>query len=174
MELFFPTSEHKDAALAYRQEHFDCGELELHGDGGLDTAETYEGWLEKVGLDLSRDDGTYVPGATYFGIHSGKIVGTINIRYKLNDFLLRQGGHIGYGVRPSERCKGYGVKMLALALEKCRELGIDKVLVTCDRGNMGSAKTILKNGGVLENEFTEENGNILQRYWITVNNTEGE
>ena len=58
--------------------------------------------------------------------------------------------------------------MLALALEKCRELGIDKALITCDNDNISSAKTALKNGGVLENEFTEENGNIVQRYWITL------
>ena len=95
-----------------------------------------------------------------------KIVGTINIRYKLNDYLLRIGGHIGYGIRPSERCKGYATKMLALALEKCRELGIDKALVTCDKDNLGSAKTIINNGGVLENEYTESDGNIVQRYWI--------
>jgi len=109
---------------------------------------------------------TNVPASTYFVFVNGKIVGNIQIRHSLNESLLQNGGHIGYGVRPSERRKGYATKTLALALEKCRALGIDKVLVTCNKDNIASAKTILKNGGVLENEFTEENGNIVQRYWI--------
>ena len=77
-------------------------------------------------------------------------------------------GHIGYGIRPSERCKGYAAILLALALVKCRELGIKKALVSCDKHNIGSAKTILKNGGVYYKDFTEENGNIVQQYWIAL------
>ena len=97
---------------------------------------------------------------------NGKIVGTIAIRNYLNDSLMKSGGHIGYGIRPSERRKGYGAKMLALALKKCREFGVEKALVTCDKDNIASAKTAMKNGGILENELVEENGNIVQRYWI--------
>ena len=82
--------------------------------------------------------------------------------------LLKFGGHIGYGVRPTERRKGYGTKMLAFALEKCHGFGIKKALVTCDKSNNASRKTILKNGGILENEQPEENGNILQRCWICI------
>ena len=140
--------------------------MEIHGDGELNHAENYDNWLVTLNRDLIRDDDSHVPGVTYFGMIDSKIVGTINIRYKLNDYLLRIGGHIGYGIRPSERRKGYAKKMLALALEKCRELGIDKALVTCDKDNLGSAKTIINNGGVLENEYTEGDGNIVQRYWI--------
>ena len=168
MELIFPTIELKQAALDYRQEHFDHGERAIHGDGGLDEAETYEGWLEQIQADLTRDDGRFVPATTYFAVADGCIVGALQIRHKLNAHLLENGGHIGYGVRPSQRRKGYATKMLALALEKCRELGIDKALVTCDKSNIASAKTILTNGGVLENEFTESNGNIVQRYWISI------
>ena len=168
MELIFPTIEHKQAALDYRQEHFACGEMEIHGDGGLDGAESYEDWLIKLDGDRIRDDGNYVPGATYFGIIDSKIVGAINIRYKLNDYLLKIGGHIGYGVRPSARRNGYASQMLALALDKCRTVGITKILITCDKYNLGSAKTIIKNGGILENEVTEDNGNIVQRYWINL------
>ena len=58
--------------------------------------------------------------------------------------------------------------MLKLGLEKCKEMGIDKVLITCNKGNIASARTILANGGVLENEIAEENGNIVQRYWIQI------
>jgi predicted acetyltransferase len=69
---------------------------------------------------------------------------------------------------PSERRKGYATEMLRLALEKCKALGIEKALVTCDMNNVASAGTILKNGGVLENEVTDDNGRIIQRYWIGV------
>lgn len=109
-----------------------------------------------------------VKATTYFLMNEleNKILGAVNIRHYLNDNLLKTGGHIGYGIAPSERRKGYAIKMLAFALEKCRELGIEKALVTCDKGNIGSAKTILKNGGMLENEIVEDDGNIVERYWI--------
>lgn len=128
-------------ALELRQEHFDCGETEIHGDGGLDHAENYEDWLIRIQDDLTRNDGSFVPSATYFGVVNGEIVGVINIRYKLNDYLLKVGGHIGYSIRPSEQRKGYGTEMLALALEKYRELAIEKVLITCDKNNIASART---------------------------------
>ena len=169
MELIFPTIEHKQAAWDYRQEHFDNGEMEIHGDGGLDNAKTYEGWLEMIQAAVNREfSEESVPATIYFGVQDGKIVGTIQIRHKLNQRLLNTYGHIGYGVRPSERRKGYASQMLAIALERCRELGIKKALVSCDKDNIGSAKTILKNGGVAETEFTEADGNIVQQYWITL------
>ena len=92
-------------------------------------------------------------------------MGAVNIRHYLNDELLRSGGHIGDGVRPSERRKGYATAMIALALDECRRLGIREVLMCCNKENAGSAKSIMNNGGVLENEI-EEDGHIEQRYWI--------
>ena len=89
----------------------------------------------------------------------------LNIRHYLNAGLLRTGGHIGDGIRPSERRKGYATEMIALALEECKKLGIRRVLMCCDKDNIGSAKSILKNGGVLENEV-EKDGHWEQRYWI--------
>ena len=91
----------------------------------------------------------------------------IDIRHRLNEYLLQFGGNIGYSVRPSQRRKGYATEMLALALEECRKLGLDRALVTCDKSNIGSAKTIQKNGGVLENEVLEGD-RITQRYWIAL------
>lgn len=79
--------------------------------------------------------------------------------------MLFNGGHIGDGVRPSERRKGIATKMISLALEECRKLGIPKVLMVCDKDNIGSAKSIINNGGVLENEIMCD-GVIVQRYWI--------
>lgn len=94
-----------------------------------------------------------------------KIVGIIDIRHYLNNYLLLYGGHIGYSIRKSERRKGYAKEMLGLALKKCESLGIDKVLITCDKENPASARTILANGGVLENEIMHED-KLMQRYWI--------
>ena len=80
--------------------------------------------------------------------------------------VLREGGHIGDGIRPSERRKGYATEMIRLALIECGKLGIRRVLMTCEKSNIGSAKSIVKNGGVLENEFVNSDGEIEQRYWI--------
>lgn len=108
-----------------------------------------------------------VPDDTYFALDEERnmLVGAVNIRHYLNERLLLNGGHIGDGVRPSERRKGYGTRMVGLALEKCRELGITRVLMVCDQDNVASAKTIIKNGGVLENEVMVD-GDMEQRYWI--------
>ncbi|WP_423219421.1 GNAT family N-acetyltransferase [Clostridium sulfidigenes] len=107
-----------------------------------------------------------VPSSMYFLMDEDKkIYGAIDIRHELNDYLLRYGGHIGYGIRPSQRRKGYASQMLTLALPIVKELGISKALITCDKNNTGSAKTIMNNGGILENEVI--NGDeITQRYWI--------
>lgn len=91
----------------------------------------------------------------------------MNIRHDLNDYLLKYGGHIGDGIRPSERRKGYATEMIRLALEECRKLGLTRVLVTRDKNNIGSAKSIIRNGGILENEVLEK-GVIKQRYWIAL------
>ena len=108
-----------------------------------------------------------VPDSVFFCLDKDRdiFVGAVNVRHRLNEGLLLTGGHIGDGIRPSERRKGYGTAMLALALEECKKLGIGRVLITCDKDNEGSKKAILKNGGVLENEV-EEDGGLTQRYWI--------
>lgn len=118
-------------------------------------------------LNLTEPKEGFVPDSTYFCIDTDAdcVVGAVNIRHSLNEKLLAHGGHIGDGVRPSMRGQGIGTKMIALALEVCRTLGIDRVLMTCDKSNVASARTIIKNGGVLENEIVDE-GEIVQRYWI--------
>lgn len=93
------------------------------------------------------------------------MVGAVNIRHRLNEQLLLNGGHIGDGVRPSERGKGIGTRMITLALEECKKLGIRDVLMVCDKENAASARTIQKNGGILENEVLAD-GVAEQRYWI--------
>ena len=121
-------------------------------------------------LELKEPEDGKVPDSTFFLLDEDRdrLLGAVNIRHYLNDYLLREGGHIGDGIRPSERRKGYGTELLRLALTECRKLGIERVLVTCDKSNVGSARAIQKNGGVLENEIINEDGEIEQRYWITL------
>lgn len=91
----------------------------------------------------------------------------LQIRHILNDFLLNFGGHIGDSVAVSERNKGYGKRLLTLGLEKCRDLGIERVLITCKDTNIASRKCILANGGKYEDTRTIKDQNInLERYWI--------
>ncbi len=127
--------------------------------------------LEKYmdSLEVRQEDGEYVPDSTFFCLDTDRdiFVGAVNIRHRLTEKLLLDSGHIGDGIRPSERGKGLGKRMVALALEECGRLGIKKVLMCCDKSNAASARTILCNGGVLENEVEAE-GTIVQRYWITI------
>ena len=119
------------------------------------------------GIECARERDGLVPDSTFFCLDAerGKMVGAVNIRHRLNDALLLNGGHIGDGVLPSERRKGIATEMIRLALEECRALDIGRVLMVCDKNNVGSAKSIINNGGVLENEVTV-NGVTEQRYWI--------
>jgi len=130
----------------------------------------YKTWLDYTYKIENKDTCPphLVPAHTYFLIQGNKkIIGAINIRHCLNDYLFNYGGHIGYGIRPSERKKGYASLMLSMALPIANQLGINKILITCDKNNIGSAKTIITNGGVLENEVLED-ATITQRYWIEV------
>ena len=130
----------------------------------------YKSWLEHTYKIENKDTcpSHLVPAHTYFLVLEDQtIIGAVNIRHYLNDYLLNFGGHIGYGIRPSQRKKGYASSMLSLALPIAKKLGIDKALITCDKTNIGSAKTIIKNGGVLENEVMED-GEITHRYWINI------
>ena len=109
----------------------------------------------------------WVSDSTYWLINEeNRVLGAVNIRHELTERLLTSGGHIGYGIRPSERRKGYATKLLSLSLEKAKELGIQKALVVCDEANRGSLKTIVNNGGVPDTDFVEEDGNIVKRFWI--------
>lgn len=118
-------------------------------------------------LEVKDTSSGLVPDSTFFCLDEERdiIVGAVNIRHYLNESLLLNGGHIGDGVRPSERRKGIATQMISLALKECEKLGIEKVLMVCDKDNIGSAKSIMNNGGILENEVTVD-GIVEQRYWI--------
>lgn len=131
----------------------------------------FEHYLKYLDVDEQfAERSGLVPDTTLFALDTERdiFVGAVNIRHRLNERLLQHGGHIGDGVRPSERLKGYATEMIRLALIECRRLGIERVLMVCDKSNIGSAKSIIKNGGVLENEVIDESGNIDQRYWIKI------
>ena len=118
-------------------------------------------------LDIQSEGNGFVPDVTLFCYDEQRniCVGAVNIRLALNERLARVGGHIGDGICPAERKKGYGTAMVALALEECRRRDLNRVLMVCEKENIASAKTIIRNGGVLENEV-EDDGCVLQRYWI--------
>ncbi len=126
----------------------------------------FDYYLEHLEIRTPTKD--KVPGSVFFLLDEdrNRLLGAVNIRHYLNDALLKEGGHIGDGIRPSERRKGYATEMIRLALDECRKLGIDRVLMTCAKDNIGSAKSIMNNGGILENETENSEGVIEQRYWI--------
>lgn len=121
----------------------------------------------KQSLEVEAPKDGFVPDSTFFCLDTDRniFVGAVNIRHYLNEALLKASGHIGDGIRPSERGKGYGTKMIALALSECDKLGIKNVLMCCDKNNVASARTIIKNGGILENEVMDDD-TLVQRYWI--------
>ncbi len=118
----------------------------------------------KNGVNLKPN---YVPDTCHFAFKGNEIVGRVSIRHSLNEFLLKIGGHIGYGVFPSHRRKGVATSLLKHALKEANSLGINNVLVTCDDNNFGSIKVIEKCHGRLENKIENGNSQILKRrYWI--------
>ncbi|MEC5425477.1 GNAT family N-acetyltransferase [Virgibacillus sp. C22-A2] len=132
----------------------------------LEGFDTYEEYLDALALRQSGH-GKWLPNSSYFLMNDQQqVVAMVDIRHELNDFLYNEGGHIGYSVRPSERRKGYATRILGEALKKCKKLNITRVLVTCDGDNIGSAKTIVKNGGVEDESFQNENGELIRRFWI--------
>ena len=125
----------------------------------------FEYYLEH--LEHKEPEQGRVPDSVFFLLDEerGRLLGAVSIRHWLNEDLLYEGGHIGDGIRPSERRKGYATAMIGLALKECAALGIERVLITCRKDNIGSAKSIMNNGGVLENEVIDSEGKLMQRYW---------
>lgn len=110
-----------------------------------------------------------VPSTEFWIINDkNEYIGRVDIRHKLNDYLIHYGGHIGYNVRMSQRGNGYGTQALTLGLQKAKNLGLKKVLLTCNDDNIASAKIIEKHGGELEDYRTTAEGIIKRRYWITL------
>lgn len=127
---------------------------------------SHKQWLkDTIAMRTNPPEGLVPSTAYFFADRAGRVLGAIDFRHELNDYLLHYAGHIGYGIRPSCRGKGLAPYMLALCLEKAREQGLARVLVTCDDENQASASTIEDCGGELENRVEEE-GRLTRRYWI--------
>lgn len=158
--LVKPTAELKHAALDYRKEHFQKGETVINGSELLDQTESYEEWLKSVTLNAAPEtvSSSWVLTDTFFAIRKRdkKIIGIIDLRHTLNDFL-KDFGNCGYSVRPSERRKGYATEMLGQIISVARESGMKELHLSVERNNIPSVKTIIKNGGIYERSFSHEN-----------------
>ena len=167
-----PTIKRKQEVIELIKEFKDYNS-EVAGSSFLDKKiNNYENWLEFLEEIKNNNNENLCPGIQYFLIrkNDNKIVGLINIRYNLNDWMMKYGGHIGYSIRPTERNKGYSKINLYLALEKCQKLGLKEILITADDDNIASYKTIETFGGELKNKIkNKETNNIpIRRYFINV------
>ena len=175
MEKFYyevPTIKRKNDAINYINEHYECNS-NINGVGGLyKYLDNYEGWLEKLENDYNTiPSEERVPSRTYFLIRESddRIIGMINIRTALNERLKKNGGNIGYGIRPTERGKGYNKINLYLGLKVCDRFGLDNVLLDADVNNPASWKTMEALGGKRINKhFDSFLGQELVDYEINV------
>lgn len=170
--LVMPDMTMAEEIRAYRQAFLDRGDS-MDGTGGLRRHENPADWLDENARCMKRETvpAGWVPATQFVYLREAdqKIVGMIQVRHELNDYLARFGGHIGYSVYPDARRRGYATQMLAGVLPYCRELGLEKVLITCLETNEGSRRTILRNGGVYDSSVREPGDACdTQRYWITL------
>jgi len=169
--LVKPSEEYIGAIRAYRQELLDYNSP-FDGCGGLMDFEDVAAWVTQCRLfetEETKPNPDWVIAEQFMLVRDGRVLGMLNFRLELNDFLAECGGHIGYSIRPTERRKGYAKTMLALALKECpRGLGVSRVLLTCKADNAGSYKTIEACGGQFE-RMTQMDGQDLKRYWIEIN-----
>jgi len=146
---------------------------ELSADGftfavGYEDGMDWQDYLDSVehehlGLDLAADR---VPGSMLAAEVSGEVVGRLSVRHELNEFLAREGGHLGFAVRPQHRRNGYATEILRQGLIVARSLGVGRALVTCDEDNIGSATVIERCGGVFDSIHLTDEGRPMRRYWI--------
>ncbi len=173
LKLVRPTGVYETQVMSYRDEMLERGDS-FDGCAGLETVTDFSEWLDFEGRLRKRYGAGYVPSEVFLAVRErdGAVVGIIDFRHPLSEFLLRFGGNVGYSVRPSERGKGYANEMLRLLLPVCRAYGERRILLTCDRENEASRRTILCHGGVLENEVADQAGltrsGTIQRYWISL------
>ena len=169
LHLRQPEASDREQVMAYREE-FLAIDSRMDGTCALDQYDDFDAWLANVRA-YSAPETTpagKVPATQYLALDENEhLVGMVNLRHCLNDYLLEFGGHIGYSVRPADRKNGYAIQMLRLALDEAKALGLDRVRIACDRYNIASAKTIQANGGVLDGErYDPQDGTLTQRYWI--------
>jgi len=176
LELVSPTMRWEAAHRAFIDDFEAAGEQRIPGGSGLELARAdFAAYVQRLqdderGVNLKP---VIVPSSAYWLLRHDAddvtILGVCALRHALTPALEEAGGHIGYSIRPSERLRGYGTRILALTLPRARALGLDRVLVTCDTDNIGSARVIENNGGVLASEgYSELTKTRISRYWITL------
>lgn len=179
MEKFYfesPSLKRKNEIIEFLDEFIKYGS-NINGSGGMD--KIYRGYTFEDALErcLNMQNETFAlsvgkcPGKTFLLIRESdnKIVATINIRWNLSEAMLKSGGHIGYGVRPTERMKGYNKINLYMGLIEAKKLGLKKVMIDCDADNIASEKTILALGGAFERCDIDPYSNTkIKVYWINV------
>jgi len=168
-QLESPSLRLKDSYLSHVEEFRQCGEWPIPFVLKFPT-DDFPAFLERLqrcalGSEVAQG---YAPHETFWLVEDGvNVVGVANLRLELNDNLRKDGGHIGYGIRPSARRRGLATLILKETLLKARERGITRALVTAEKGNIGSIKTILKNGGVFDSEeLLPGYHDVMQRFWI--------
>lgn len=173
IKLIKPTIEYADDIMRFRQEIIEAKDPDAFaGCGNLEDCKTAQEWIDWITVRENPEtcpEGR-VPSNVFIAVRvaDNRIVGVIDLRHHLGNPVLREwGGHFGYIVRPSERGKGYAKEMVHQNLIKCKELGLHKVMITCDRNNIASEKTILANGGVFEKEVLVD-GEYTKRFWVTL------
>ncbi len=168
MKLVKPTIQFKNQYLEMLEDWKSTDEKFVPFSLKFDTTD-FQKFIELNENHEKIPDRGFVCHSTFWLLDEDKniIAGTSNIRHQLKGHLLTRGGHIGYGVRPSYRKQGYATKILELSLLEAKKLGIDKALVTCDKENIASKKTILNNGGVLREERVVE-GEAILSFWIDI------
>ena len=166
--LVKPDLSYADEIIKYKEESLAESPI-INGSAGLDRLSSIEDWLEELNKRSCEDTVPkgLVPSSTYLGVREkdNYIVGMIDIRHYLNEYLTQVGGNIGYSVRKTERNKGYAKQMLKLALEKCKDLKMKKVLITCDEDNIASEKVILSANAKFE-DIRSADGENKKRFWI--------
>ena len=176
MERIFltePAPQYAEDIWQLRQEILDCpDEDQFAGCGNLAECKSAQEWIDAVrlGSDAATCPEGRVPSNIYLAIRErdGRIVGVADLRHHIDHPILGTwGGHTGYYVRPTERRKGYATEILRLNLEKFRQRGIRRVMITCSVDNAASEKVILANGGVFEKKVPGD-GTIIKRYWVTL------
>ncbi|NLG27982.1 MAG: GNAT family N-acetyltransferase [Chloroflexi bacterium] len=168
LTLELPAETHREAYLAMMDEWLAFGGR-LNPGMLRNNGASYEDWLSRV--RAARDARTCpagrVPQTLYLAFNDqGELVGAVSLRPQPDEATMRDAGHVAYGVRPSQRRKGYATQMLALAVERLRALGVARVWVTCAADNEASIGTVLRNGGVLEDEITSSGGEVRKRFCI--------
>jgi predicted acetyltransferase len=145
--LVEPAKEYEKAAMEYKQDYCDYGEYISFNN--------YDEWL---GYVIYMENNADEPTKTYFMIrkNDNKVIGTAFLRYRMTEDNANLYGHVGYGICPSERKKGYATQQLALIIEKAKDFKMQDVKIACDKINIASAKVAINNGGVLIREFFNE------------------